>query len=236
MVREPNDPLLAALSDAADDDARRRALDDVMTRHVRPTVESVLARHRGVLRPEELDDVGALVMLRLVRKLQSIAAGGGDVIASLSAYAATLTYNAVYDVLRERHAAARAGLTAGDVKDGPGEAQAPVQLARLEQRQRLQTLWSEIRALLPQHRAALLLNLREAGGGNALALFIALGIATIDEVAAAAGLTVERLAEVWNRLPMDDSAIAEILGANRQQVINFRRTARERLARRARDQ
>jgi len=106
------------------------------------------------------------------------------------------------------------------------------QLTKLEQRQHLENLWKEIRDLSVEHRVALLLNLREAGGGNAVALFIGLGIASIDEVAAAVGLTVDRLAALWSRLPLDDLTIAEMLGVTRQKVINYRRSARDRVARR----
>jgi len=45
-------------------------------------------------------------------------------------------------------------------------------------------------------------------------------------------MTIEALAELWNSLPLDDHAIAARLGITRQQVINLRRAARERLARR----
>jgi hypothetical protein len=37
---------------------------------------------------------------------------------------------------------------------------------------------------------------------------------------------------VWNDLPIEDARIAELLGVTRQQVINARKSGRERLARR----
>ena len=48
------------------------------------------------------------------------------------------------------------------------------------------------------------------------------------------GVPEDRFAELWNDLPLEDSAIAQLLGITRQQVINLRKTARERLARRMR--
>jgi hypothetical protein len=45
-------------------------------------------------------------------------------------------------------------------------------------------------------------------------------------------MTKEEFAEIWNHLPLDDNRIAEILNLTRQQVINLRKSARERLARR----
>ena len=45
-------------------------------------------------------------------------------------------------------------------------------------------------------------------------------------------MTVDDFAEVWKDLPWSDLRIAERLGITRQQVINLRKCARERLARR----
>lgn len=102
----------------------------------------------------------------------------------------------------------------------------------LEQRRELATLWSEILLLPPAQRTALLLNLRDADGGNALALVVLLGVATFDDIAAMVGLEAEALAELWGRLPVDDNNIAAQLGVTRQQVINLRSSARRRLVRR----
>lgn len=106
------------------------------------------------------------------------------------------------------------------------------QFERLESRRFLEALWREVVGLGPLHRAAVLLNLREREGGNAAALFIFLGIATFEEIAGALQMRVGELAEIWNGLPLDDRTIAERLNMTRQQVINLRKTARERLGRR----
>jgi RNA polymerase sigma factor (sigma-70 family) len=116
-----------------------------------------------------------------------------------------------------------------DLEPQPSE---PAPLARAEARQFLGVLWSEIEQLRPPHRAALLLNLRDGDGNNAVAHFLLLGIARFDEIASALGVAREELAEIWSALPLDDLKIAQRLGVARQQVINFRKTARERLARR----
>jgi len=107
----------------------------------------------------------------------------------------------------------------------------PSHAARHETRQFLQVLWNEIKLLPPQHRAALLLNLRDAEGLNAVALFALVGVAELDEIAAALNMSIEGLESIWHSLPLDDLVIAERLHLTRQQVINLRRTARERLAR-----
>jgi hypothetical protein len=108
---------------------------------------------------------------------------------------------------------------------------APSAAARLELRQRLERLWTEILGLTARHRNSLLLSARGPSGAAAW-LLVDLGVATFREVAGALETTQEALAELWNRLPLDDLEIAARLGLDRQQVINLRCTARERLARR----
>ena len=95
------------------------------------------------------------------------------------------------------------------------------QLSALEQRQYLETLWSEIRGLPYNQRTALLLNLRDSEGSNALTLFLLLNIADPTEIAHIAGFTEDELNEIWERLPLDDKAIADRLTLTRQQVIIF---------------
>jgi hypothetical protein len=96
----------------------------------------------------------------------------------------------------------------------------------------LAALWGHIRELRAPQRAALLLNLRDANGGNAAGFLVVTGIATFDELAEALGMPAERLAAIWSDLPLDDRSIAAALGITRQQVINLRKSARERLRRR----
>ena len=103
---------------------------------------------------------------------------------------------------------------------------------RIEKKMFLQRLWEELKQLPLNQRAALLLNLKDASGFGCITLFPAIGIATIRQLAAALELTAERLAELWNDLPIEDARIAELLGLTRQQVINARKSGRERLARR----
>ena len=92
-------------------------------------------------------------------------------------------------------------------------------------------IWGEIRELPGRQRAALLLNLRSPSGA-AIELIEDLGIATFSVLADTLEMTKEELAEIWNRLPLDDKEIAARLGVERQQVINLRSAARQRLQRR----
>ncbi len=102
----------------------------------------------------------------------------------------------------------------------------------LHQRQTLERLWREI-ALLPQpQRVALLLNLRDEENGCALTGLPSTGVASMREIAAIVGLSAEKLADLWNGLPLNDLEIAAMLDVSRQQVINLRKSARARLQRR----
>lgn len=273
----------------------------------RPVVERVVARYQHhALRHDEAEDIVATVLLRLVRRLQT------EGIESVTDFAATLTFNAVYDFMRSRYPewtrlknrlryvlsrdarfrmwSAPAGVLCATeaVVDRPRAAIPAIELPPadrfeealhlllsaaggplllddvvallaeqwnvrelprrpaltaveptdqvrdLESREYLEELWRQIQDLAGPHRAALLLNLRDGDGGNALALLVHLGIATTQQIAHAIGVPLERLAQLWSELPLDDRTIAAMLAMNRQQVINLRRTARERLARRMR--
>ena len=108
----------------------------------------------------------------------------------------------------------------------------PDQAWRMEKRMFLQRLWEELQQLPLNQRSALLLNLKDPSGFGCITLFPATGIATVRQLAAALDLTAEKFAEVWNDLPLEDTKIAELLGLTRQQVINARKSGRERLARR----
>jgi DNA-directed RNA polymerase specialized sigma24 family protein len=108
-----------------------------------------------------------------------------------------------------------------------------VSIARdFDNRLYLETLWGEIRQLSPRHCAALLLNLKDEQGNCAIDLFILTSVASFAELAAVLDKSTEWLAQIWNHLPIDDETIAKHLGLARQQVINLRKTARLRLARR----
>jgi hypothetical protein len=104
--------------------------------------------------------------------------------------------------------------------------------SELQRRTYLSRLWSEIRELKPHQRMALLLNLRDADGGDVVSVLPSSGIATFSEIANALSMTADQLADLWNDLPLDDISIANRLSITRQQVINLRKSARERLARR----
>ena len=102
----------------------------------------------------------------------------------------------------------------------------------IEKRIFLQRLWEELQLLPPNQRAALLLNLKDAGGSGCITLFPATGVATLRQLAEVLGMSADEFARLWSELPLEDARIAELLGLTRQQVINARKSGRERLARR----
>jgi RNA polymerase sigma factor (sigma-70 family) len=125
---------------------------------------------------------------------------------------------------------------AGDEEDGdPLERLSDTRAGpetELEQRLYLQRLWTEIQQLPVRQRSALLLNLKDESGDDCSQLFPRRGIATVRQIAQALEMPAERFVELWNDLPLPDSKIAQLLDMTRQQVINLRKCARERLARR----
>jgi len=102
---------------------------------------------------------------------------------------------------------------------------------RLESQSQLSQLWKEICELPLRHRAALLLNLRERQGTDALELFVMTQVATIRDIGRVLEFEPEEFARIWNELPWDDAKIANHLGLRRQQVINLRQSARAQLTR-----
>lgn len=100
------------------------------------------------------------------------------------------------------------------------------------QRESLARLWVEICELPIKQRSALLLNLRDADGQGLLKLLPQTGAATRGQIAQALEMSEPELAQLWDELPLADNVIAARLKLTRQQIINLRKAARERLTRR----
>jgi RNA polymerase sigma factor (sigma-70 family) len=104
-------------------------------------------------------------------------------------------------------------------------------VVRTELQVYMRQLWLEICQLPVKQRSVILLSLRTEDG-EGLALFPYSGIATIRQIAEALETSYEEVSKIWKDLPWEDATIAQKLGITRQQVINLRKTARERLSRR----
>ncbi|HWT01421.1 MAG TPA: hypothetical protein VN256_14325 [Pyrinomonadaceae bacterium] len=107
--------------------------------------------------------------------------------------------------------------------------------AVLESRELLDRLWAEICQLPRRQRVALLCNLRNQHGVNVITLLPATGVVGVEQIASALEIPLPEFEQLWAALPLDDLRLAQYLGATRQQVINLRRSARDRLARRLKD-
>ena len=102
----------------------------------------------------------------------------------------------------------------------------------LEQQHLLALLWQEVCKLPRRQRVALMLNFRDARGQDLVSFLPHTRTATIEQIAEAIEIPLLDFLKIWNKLPLDDATIAALLGATRQQVINLRKCARERLERR----
>ena len=319
-IMAANDPLLHEVVRAEDEGSRRDALAAVVAEHARPLLAAIFGRFRRSepLLPQDVEELEATVLLRMVRRLQTISEAPEQAIAQFQNYVAKLAYNTLYDLRRTRfpertrlknriryllthdprlalwttETATLAGLAADRGTDAfaksfdvatidvtpvmkdpsrPADALAallaargrPVpfdmlvrvvadlwhvrdtadhitnvmpedrdQLTTLQEQEYMVVLWQEISMLPPNQRVALLLNLRDGSGSNALTLFLLLSIVTLEEIALAVGFTTAELLDVWDQLPLEDNIIAARLGLTRQQVINLRKSARARLSRR----
>lgn len=118
-----------------------------------------------------------------------------------------------------------------DAKDLVKDQTNPI-LEKMDRVAHLQKIWGEICLLPVKQRCALLLNLRDDDGAGIISLLPITGVVSVRQIAEALEISAEELAKMWNRLPMDDISIADSFGITRQQVINLRKSARERLARR----
>jgi hypothetical protein len=104
----------------------------------------------------------------------------------------------------------------------------------IENVQLLRMLWEEICALPLTQRIALLLSARDRGGESVTRFLPITGVASVRQIGRTLSLDARELESLWEELPLEDTRIAVILQVTRQQVINLRRSARERLARRIR--
>lgn len=108
-------------------------------------------------------------------------------------------------------------------EDATARRQQPTPDEELAWKEYLTWLWSEIGRLSPPQAASFLLN------SNVLREFELFGLASIRSVATRIAIAPEQLAKLWQDLPVSDLTIAAELRCARQQVINLRRAARDKL-------
>jgi hypothetical protein len=98
-----SDRALAPLLLATDECARTTALEVLLTTQVQPLVNRILSRYQRSLSPADTEDLASSVALRLVRRLRQTDDLAQRPIADIDGYAAKLTYNVIYDLMRSRY-------------------------------------------------------------------------------------------------------------------------------------
>jgi len=225
------DPLLLPYVQASEAGAEA-ALVGLLVTQALPVVQAVLSRRLASADIADLESEVLVLLIERLHRLRRDPAGAG--IRDFRGYVAVVTYNVVSGQARQRE------IDRSRVKGEDADAisrltdPAPDAALAFERRSYLSLLWQEIRQLPQRQAAALILHLRDGHGRDAASLLPLTGTASLREIAGTLGLAPEKLAEIWNRLPLEDSTIAGLLQVTRQQVINLRKSARERLTRRMR--
>lgn len=114
---------------------------------------------------------------------------------------------------------------------GKSPEQKPPEISQIEQREDLRRIWKIILLLPVQQRKALLLNLKYRGGEGIVNALPLCEIASPEKIAQALEMKSDELEMLWDKLPLLDAQIGEMLGIEPQEVINLRKSARERLGR-----
>src|SRR5262249_9913238 len=102
------DPIFLPFVQAADEDAARVALGDLLAQQASPLIRRIVGRQlgaseRGFGGEQDQEDVHATVLLRLTAQCWPLRRSDGGVgIGSLASYVATVTYNTCHEWLRTR--------------------------------------------------------------------------------------------------------------------------------------
>jgi DNA-directed RNA polymerase specialized sigma24 family protein len=179
-----------------------------------------------LLQHDDVDDVRSTVMLRVLQRFEDSQAAAR--LQSFEDYVARMTINAANDLLRARRSAA---VPLTDRQGGNAVDSAPASADAVATREMLELLWNVIGELPLLQRRALLFYAHDSGGGSVIPLLVFTGVATLEEIGAVVEYDPLALEGLWDRLPLPDLQIAELLGLTRPQVIGLRRAARERLDR-----
>ena len=99
----------------------------------------------------------------------------------------------------------------------------------LEEREKLEEFWREVRRLPREQRDAFCLSFADADGEDLWSLLLRAQVTTLPQLAAEFSLSVEQAAALWKRLPLKGVALTEQLGATPQQVSRWNGRALKRL-------
>ena len=100
---------------------------------------------------------------------------------------------------------------------------------RIEMREVLTEIWEAVCLLPDRHRAAFFFGFADTNGDDLVSLLLDAEVATSVEIAARLGVSLEKLMTIWKQMPLDNAALAILLGTTRQQVSKWRYRAHRRL-------
>jgi RNA polymerase sigma factor (sigma-70 family) len=92
----------------------------------------------------------------------------------------------------------------------------------LEERERIGEIWEELRRLPPEQRLAICLRFEDKNVDDLWSMVWDAGICTPLQLAEEFGLSLEKMTELWLKIPMSNADIAEHLGVRKQQVGQWR--------------
>ncbi|MBO0859669.1 MAG: hypothetical protein J2P21_14505 [Chloracidobacterium sp.] len=93
---------------------------------------------------------------------------------------------------------------------------------RLEERERIEEIWEELRRLPTKQRLAICLRFEDENADDLWSLLFDAGICTPLELAEDFGLSLNELMSLWARIPMSNTDIAKYFGVRKQQVGQWR--------------
>ena len=257
-VSRTNDPLLAPFLSSEKVEISQYVLAQLFEDYADPICSKIVSfRTRNLFgmtyaEKESLrEDLKQEVRLKILAHLRFLQNNPStEPIYDFRNYVARITHNLLHDYFRSEFRPALS-IQSREIQLPPGEVREweelevlPPETNRLlpefavdiedeeERILRLKLVWTELRHLPVNQCAAWLLKIADHAGESTLKWLPVFQIATLREIAEAMGQSAETLAQIWKNLPLSDRSIAEMLGASPRQVINWRKSANERLQRR----
>jgi RNA polymerase sigma factor (sigma-70 family) len=254
--RQNNDLLLIPFLDLKDVEKSEVVLAQLFAEHADPICSKIVEfRTKNIFgidyyeRQKLHEDLKQEVRLKMLAHLRQLQTNPNiEPIYDFRNYAARVTHNLIHDYFRSNFRSADIArardlqVPLSEIEENStiteltGKHFLPDFAAELEDEEervyRLKCVWNEL-CLLPKNQcAAWLLKVEDKNNNSTLKFLPVFRIAAIREIASAIGQTAENLAQIWNNLPLSDRQIAEILNSTERQVINWRKSANERLQRR----
>lgn len=106
---------------------------------------------------------------------------------------------------------------------------APSGESTLQAKELLERLWRAIKRLPPEQRDAFCLSFEDHSGQDLFSALLGAGTVTLKDLAKGVGRSVEEVARLRMRMPMDGAAVAAELNASRDNVYKWRFRAVQRL-------